>query len=103
MGWGDIGGRFPDTDPQYKDVPSSFFLKDVHGAVRSAGYHILNVDVTILAQKPRIAPFRSRMIDCLQQMLDAPVSIKAGTNEGCDSVGHGEAIAAHAVVLLARD
>ncbi|MGD0542265.1 MAG: 2-C-methyl-D-erythritol 2,4-cyclodiphosphate synthase, partial [Tepidisphaeraceae bacterium] len=62
----------------------------------------VNVDVTILAERPRLKAYKSNMVQSLSEMVRCPVNVKAGTNEGCDAVGRGEAIAAHAVVLLAR-
>jgi 2-C-methyl-D-erythritol 2,4-cyclodiphosphate synthase len=105
MGWGDIGQLFSDTDPKWKDHPSRHFLQTVGDRVREAGMRAVNVDVTLLAEQPRIAPFKAQMIQNLREILGATciVNIKAGTNEGCDAVGRGEAIAAHAVVLLAAD
>ena len=104
MGWGDIGQRFPNTDPKWKDAPSRVFVDDVFGQVRREGFRVVNVDVTILAERPKLSPFKPTMVETLRQMLGGPecVNVKAGTNEGCDAVGHGEAIAAHAVVLLVR-
>jgi 2-C-methyl-D-erythritol 2,4-cyclodiphosphate synthase len=104
MGWGDIGEMFSDTDDTWKDAPSRKFLEIVYPKVREAGYRLHNLDVTILAERPRIAPFKPPMIETLQKLLGpgGTINIKAGTNEGCDAVGRGEAIAAHAVVLLAK-
>jgi 2-C-methyl-D-erythritol 2,4-cyclodiphosphate synthase len=103
MGWGDIGQLFPDSDPKWKDHPSRHFLQTVNDRIREAGLRALNVDITILAEQPRITPFKAQMIQTLRDILGPAciVNIKAGTNEGCDAVGRGEAIAAHAVVLLA--
>jgi 2-C-methyl-D-erythritol 2,4-cyclodiphosphate synthase len=105
MGWGDIGQLFSDADPQWKGHPSRHFLQTVSDRAREAGMRAVNVDVTILAEQPRIAPFKAQMIQILREILGAScvVNIKAGTNEGCDAIGRGEAIAAHAVVLLASE
>ena len=103
MGWGDIGEHFPDSDPRWKDAASAFFLTSVHERVMAAGYRLGNLDITILAERPRIKPHKLDMVQSLATMLDAPtqrINIKAGTNEGCGDIGAGEAIAAHAVVLL---
>jgi 2-C-methyl-D-erythritol 2,4-cyclodiphosphate synthase len=104
MGWGDIGEMFSDKDDTWKGAPSRKFLEIVYPKVREAGYRLHNLDVTILAERPRVAPFKQQMIETLQQLLGpgGTINIKAGTNEGCDAVGRGEAIAAHAVVLLAK-
>jgi 2-C-methyl-D-erythritol 2,4-cyclodiphosphate synthase len=104
MGWGDIGQRFPNTDARWKDAASRVFVEDVFAQVRLEGFRVVNVDVTILAERPKLSPFKSQMIENLREMLAGVecVNAKAGTNEGCDAVGRGEAIAAHAVVLLVR-
>ena len=104
MGWGDIGQRFPNTDAKWKDAPSRVFVEDVYAQVRREGFRVVNVDVTILAERPKLSPFKSQMVESLRKMLGGPecVNVKAGTNEGCDAVGRGEAIASHAVVLLAK-
>ena len=103
MGWGDIGEHFPNTDPRWKDAPSRVFVETVYTKVRAAGYSIGNVDVTVLAERPKLKAFKPQMVDALAALLSVPreqVNVKAGTNEGVDAVGRGEAIAAHAVVLL---
>lgn len=102
MGWGDIGQMFPNTDPQWKDAPSRIFVQKVHEKVQTAGFRVANLDVTILAERPKLAGFRTQMVNNLTAMLGGLINVKAGTNEGCDAVGEGRAIAAHAVVLLTR-
>jgi len=103
MAWGDIGQMFPDSDPQWKGAASRIFLETVYRKVRQSGYELVNVDVTIQAERPRLAPFKLTMIETLRGLLGGAgaINIKAGTNEGCGEIGRGEAIAAHAVVLLA--
>jgi 2-C-methyl-D-erythritol 2,4-cyclodiphosphate synthase len=101
LGQGDIGELFPDTDPKWKGAPSRIFLEEAHRRAQQAGYHVVNADVTILAEKPRLKPFKPQMVSTLTQLLSAPVNVKAGTNEKVDAIGQGQAIAAHAVVLLA--
>jgi 2-C-methyl-D-erythritol 2,4-cyclodiphosphate synthase len=104
MGWGDIGEHFQNTDPRWKDAPSRLFVESVYGKVLAAGYVLGNVDVTILAERPRLKPFKPAMVAALAGLLHCrpdQVNVKAGTNEGCDAIGRGEAVAAHAVVLLA--
>jgi 2-C-methyl-D-erythritol 2,4-cyclodiphosphate synthase len=103
IGRGDIGQLFPPSDPKWKDADSSIFLKTAMEEVRRAGYAIGNVDLTILAQQPRLAPFREQISNTVSKLLECDagnVNFKAGTNEECDAVGRGEAIAAHAVVIL---
>jgi 2-C-methyl-D-erythritol 2,4-cyclodiphosphate synthase len=99
---GDIGEHFPDSDPQWKDAPSRLFLQHAYELAKSRGYTLVNADVTILAERPKLKPFKPLMIENLKQILGGQINIKAGTNEKCDAIGRGEAIAAHAVVLLTR-
>jgi len=102
LGMGDIGEWFPNTDPRWKDAPSRVFLEQAYGQARTAGYRLVNADVTILAERPKLKPFKEQMRTELEKLLGGTVNVKAGTNEGCDAIGRGEAIAAHAVVLLAK-
>jgi 2-C-methyl-D-erythritol 2,4-cyclodiphosphate synthase len=99
---GDIGEHFPDSDPQWKDAASRLFLQHAYELARSRGYTLVNADVTILAERPKLKSFKPLMIENLKQILGGQINIKAGTNEKCDAIGRGEAIAAHAVVLLNR-
>lgn len=106
MGGGDIGEHFPDTDQRWKGAASRAFVEDVVARVSAGGYSVGNLDVTVLAERPRLKPFKAQMVRSLAGLLRVPperVNVKAGTNEGCDAVGRGEAIAAHAVVLLRAD
>ena len=103
MGLGDIGEHFPNDDPRWKDAPSRVFVETAYAKVRAAGYVVGNVDVTILAERPKLKPFKPAMVESIAGMLQTSpdrVNVKAGTNEGVDAVGRGEAVAAHAVVLL---
>lgn len=102
-GLGDIGMHFPDTDPAYRDASSIGLLEVVAKAVESVGFRILNIDVTILAQIPRIGPFRAAMVDNLATAVGITpeqVNIKATTTEGMGFTGRSEGIAATAVALL---
>jgi 2-C-methyl-D-erythritol 2,4-cyclodiphosphate synthase len=100
---GDIGEHFPDTDPRWKNAASKLFLEHAMTLARQNGYHVENADVTILAERPRLKPFKPQIVASVSALLgNAPTNIKAGTNEKCDAIGRGEAIAAHAVVLLAK-
>src|SRR5688572_9239929 len=99
-GGGDIGQHFPDSDPKWKGAASSLFLTQVQQQLASSGWSIVNVDVTIMAERPRLKNFKAQMESHLRAILNCHVNIKAGTNEGCDAVGQGHAIAAHAVALL---
>jgi 2-C-methyl-D-erythritol 2,4-cyclodiphosphate synthase len=105
LGQGDIGERFPNTDPRWKDARSEVFLKDAWASVTAAGYALANADITILAERPKLKKFKPAMAESLARITatsPGQFNIKAGTNEGCDAIGRGEAIAAHAIVLLVR-
>jgi 2-C-methyl-D-erythritol 2,4-cyclodiphosphate synthase len=105
-GLGDIGELFPDTDPACRDADSRRLLAEVFERVRSAGYVVGNVDVTIHAERPRLAEHKSRIRASLAELLALPpaaVGVKATTNEGLDAIGRGAAIACWAAVLLTRD
>ena len=100
---GDIGQHFPDTDPAYAGADSRALLRRVLALVQAAGYAVVNVDVTVLAQRPKLAPHRDaiRANIAADLALDVgAVSVKATTTEGLGPVGREEAIAAHAVCLL---
>lgn len=102
-GLGDIGMRFPDTDPRYKGVSSLELLLDVMTEIHSLGFKISNVDVTLLAQKPRIGPYREQMAKTMAMGMDidtTQVNIKATTTEKLGFIGRCEGLAAAAVVLL---
>jgi len=102
VGRGDIGEMFPNTDPRWKNAASKVFVEGAMELVKSLGFAVVNVDITVLAERPKLKPFKSRMAESLGRMVGGSVNIKAGTNEGCDAVGTGQAIAAHAAVLLNR-
>jgi len=102
-GLGDIGMHFPDSDPAYRDASSVSMLETIVVAVRTLGFRIANLDVTILAQDPKIGPFRAAMVGNLAEAVGIEpdrVNVKATTTEGLGFVGRGEGIAASAVVLL---
>jgi 2-C-methyl-D-erythritol 2,4-cyclodiphosphate synthase len=99
----DIGKHFPDTDPQYKNVQSTLLLKKVAAKVREKGFHIVNIDSTIVAQKPKLSDFIPRMVSEIAGVLDMDagrVNVKATTTEGLGFTGRGEGIAAYAVALV---
>jgi len=103
---GDIGGHFPDTDPQYKEIRSTILLKKVMTRMREKGFHILNIDASIVAQKPRLADFIPRMVKEIAGVLEIEtgrVNVKATTSEGLGFVGRGEGITAYAVALVQED
>ena len=100
---GDIGRLFPDTDPKWKDADSIALLAGAIERVTALGYRVSNVDVTVIAQQPKLLPHLDAMRDNLAAALQVDrqaVSIKGKTNEGVDSTGRGEAMACHAVALL---
>src|SRR5688500_11700145 len=100
---GDIGRLFPDTDPKWQGADSIALLKGAMELVRHAGYRVSNVDVTVIAQKPKLLPYLDQMRSNLAAALGVDagaVSIKGKTNEGVDSMGRGESMACHAVALL---
>jgi len=100
---GDIGQHFPNTDPEFKDISSSEIIKRVRDMVEARNYTVNNVDTIILAEEPKVYPFRDKMVESMAAALaidKARINIKATTNEGVGSIGKGEAIAAYAVVTL---
>lgn len=100
---GDIGKLFPDSDPAFKGADSLRLAEQVARAVRDAGFEIGNIDATILAQAPKLAPHIPSMRERIASALGIPtsaVSVKATTEEGLGFTGSGEGIAAHAVCLL---
>ena len=100
---GDIGRHFPDTDARYRDADSRMLLREVSALVQEAGYRIVNVDATIIAQAPKMAPHIPAMINNVAADLGlsrGQVNIKATTTERLGYTGRGEGIAAEAVVLL---
>ena len=102
-GLGDIGRHFPDSDPQYKNIDSRKLLRKVKAAIAEKGWKIANIDSTIVAQAPRVAPHLPQMIANIAADLGMPaeaVNIKATTTETLGFAGREEGIAAHAVVLL---
>jgi 2-C-methyl-D-erythritol 4-phosphate cytidylyltransferase/2-C-methyl-D-erythritol 2,4-cyclodiphosphate synthase len=100
---GDIGRLFPDHDPRWKDADSLVLLRGAMDRVRAAGFSVANVDVTVVAERPKLLPYldamRANLASALGASVDA-VSIKGKTNEGVDGLGRGDAMACHAVVLL---
>ena len=102
---GDIGQHFPDSDPAYAGVSSLLLLEETARLLREAGYTVGNVDSTIIAQKPKLAPFLPEMRQNIARVLGIPVenvNVKATTEEGLGFTGSGEGIAASAVALLFR-
>ena len=105
IGAGDIGKHFPDTDPEFKDADSAKLLEHVWNLVKNEGYSLVNTDCTIIAQKPKMAPYIDDMRARIAELLEATVeqvNVKATTTEKLGFTGRGEGIAAQVVVLLTR-
>lgn len=97
---GDIGDHFPDTDPKYQGIKSGILLKETAGLIKEKGFSIVNIDVVIIAQEPKLILFKKQIKNNIALILSIEpnaVSVKAKTNEGLDSAGNGEAIACYAV------
>ena len=103
---GDIGKLFPDNDPQYKDIDSSLLFKKVVALMKEKGYRINNIDVMVTLEKPKLKDYiiemRNNIANILETSIDN-VSVKAGTNEGLDALGRGEAVKAEVIVLLKEE
>ncbi|MDZ5713753.1 2-C-methyl-D-erythritol 2,4-cyclodiphosphate synthase [Jeotgalibacillus haloalkalitolerans] len=105
IGEGDIGRHFPDTDPEFKDADSKKLLQHVWSIVREHGYRLGNIDCTIIAQKPKMAPHIGDMRTVIAELLEASetqVNVKATTTEKLGFEGREEGIAAQAVILLQK-
>ncbi len=105
IGEGDIGKHFPDTDPAYKGADSRKLLRHVMDLAERKGYQIGNVDATIVAQRPKLAPFIQQMRSNIAETLGTEedrVNVKATTTEELGFAGRGEGIAAYSVALLAK-
>jgi 2-C-methyl-D-erythritol 2,4-cyclodiphosphate synthase len=103
---GDIGAHFPDSDPRWAGASSLELLARVVGLIGDKGFCVGSVDATIVAERPNLGPYIQAMREKLAEILQIDVdrvSVKAKTNEGLESIGRGEAIAAHAVALLSRE
>lgn len=103
---GDIGRHFPDTDARFRGADSRVLLREVRARVANAGFRVVNVDSTVIAQAPRLSPFVDEMVKNIALDLGiaaSAVSVKAKTTERLGFTGRGEGIAAEAVVLLATD
>ena len=99
-GLGDLGQHAPDTDPRWQGADSMDILSTMVGLARQAGWSPVNADCTVVAERPRLAPFVDRMSDRLAAVLGGPVNVKATTAEGLGALGRAEGIACTAVVLL---
>jgi len=102
---GDIGKLFPDTDPVYAGISSLKLLAEVGKLLGEKGFSVVNIDATLLAQRPKVAPYKQQMAENIAAALDIcveQVNVKATTEEGLGFTGDGSGMAAHAVVLLEK-
>jgi len=105
-GMPDVGQMFPNSDPQYKGIDSGKLLAATMVEFAKTGWRIVNADIIVLAQRPKLSPFKGAMINRLAQLLsirEDQVNIKGKTGESVDSIGEERAIGCHCVVLLERD
>ncbi len=103
LGLGDIGRHFPDTDPAYQGIDSTRLLAHVVALASQQGYRVGNLDATVVAQQPKLAPHIPAMVACIAatcQVEAGRINVKATTTEQLGYTGRGEGIAAHAVVLM---
>jgi 2-C-methyl-D-erythritol 2,4-cyclodiphosphate synthase len=101
----DIGNLFPDNDPRYKGISSMLLLREVYEKLREKGYTVGNVDVTVIAQKPKLAPYKKAMQARLAEVMGLPadrISVKATTTEKLGFTGRGEGIASTAAATLVK-
>lgn len=104
-GLGDIGMHFPDSDPKWRGADSRLLLRHVHSLLAAQGYSVVNADITVLAEAPRLGVHRDTMRQHIATDLHIDVScanVKATTSEGLGFIGRREGLAAHAVALIAR-
>ena len=104
-GLGDIGDAYPDTDPAYRDCDSSVFLRETLARLNQAGWRVVNVDVVVFAQEPRLGPVKADIRRRLAQLLGVAadaVNVKAKTGENVGHIGRAEAIGCQAVALIER-
>ena len=105
-GAGDIGKYFPSTDPRWKDADSAVFVREAKRLVAEMEAEIANVDITIIAERPKLAPFRDAIAAKVAKLLDLPagrVNVKATTTDGLGFTGRGEGLCAMAIIALVTD
>ena len=103
IGQGDIGRHFPDDDPQYKNIDSGILLKNVYEKVMAEKFQLVNADITVIAQAPKLASYIDAMCKQISSLLNVNknrINVKATTTEGLGCIGKNEGIAVNAVVLL---
>jgi len=102
---GDLGTHFPDSDERYKDISSLTLLEEIRSKLTDKGFRIINIDATIVAQAPKLAPYIEKMRERLSDTLKVPLedlSVKATTTEGLGFAGKGEGIACYAIASVER-
>lgn len=105
LAMGDLGKHFPDTSDETLNMDSSIIVKKCYGFAKEQGYHIVNVDLTITLEKPKLRNYIDQIRENISKVLEINidcVSVKAGTNEGCGEIGRNEAISAESIVLLEK-
>ena len=103
LGMGDIGTHFSNKDPKYKNKKSTYFLNKVVRMMRQEGYRIVNIDSTLICEKPKLSRYRKKITTSLEKKLKIPkgcISIKATTSEGLGAIGEGMGIACKTIVLI---
>ncbi len=103
-GGGDIGQLFPDTDPRHENADSSVFLHEAADHMRTVGFAIGNIDITVICERPKLSPHKQEMIANLARTIGCPpacINLKGKTHEKVDAVGEGRAVEVHVVALLA--
>lgn len=100
---GDIGEHFPDDDPDFKDADSIELLRSIREKVNKIGWRCVNCDLTIICEVPKIAPYKGSIKSRLEDLLSAPVNVKATTMEGLGAIGRGEGIMCWASILISRN
>jgi len=105
MGEGDLGGKYPSSDPRYKDLSSLSMLKDIAVSLANKGFRLVNLDTVILAQAPRLGPYLENMENSMAEVMKVDrdqINVKVKSGEGLGMIGRGEGIAAQAVCLIEK-
>lgn len=105
LGLGDIGSHFPDTDPKYKGIDSALLLKEIIQLMHQEGYEICNIDSLVMAEQPKLAPYKQQMKERIAELCeinDSQVNVKATRGEKLGFIGRKEGMQAQAIVLLLK-
>jgi len=105
MALGDIGKHFPDTDPKFKGISSLLLAKNVFELMKSEGYRLINSDITVIAQAPKLSPYKEQIINNISNIFECDpscINVKATTEEGLGFTGRKEGIACHCVCLICK-